>query len=209
MALQQTSSGGRGADTRRRIELAAAERFADAGYAGTTMQAIADSAGVHVQTIYLAYRTKAAVLAATAARLVAGDEDPAIPPRDRAWSRAIAAEQDPRAKLKLYVVQVGRVAARITRLTDTLRAAAPSEPEAAAFLAEMERGRREGAYQLLGLLAHEGLWNTDLSADQIADVVSALASPDTLRWLTERCGWDPDAARAWTTAVLERELLAP
>ena len=84
-----------------------------------------------------------------------------------------------------------------------------SEPEAAAFLAEMERGRREGAYQLIGLLAEDGIWSTDLSAHQVADIVSALASPDTLRWLTERCGWDPDTARAWITATLEHELLGP
>lgn len=209
MTLQGKSSGDRGADTRRRIERAAAEKFAQAGYAGTTMQAIADAAGVHVQTIYLAYRTKAGVLAASAARLVAGDEDPGIHPRDRAWARAIAAEHDPRTKLSLYVEHVGRVATRITRLTDTLRAAAPSEPEAAAFLAEMERGRREGAYQLLGRLANEGTWITDLTADQIADVVCALASPDTLRWLTERCGWTTEAARTWITATLQHELLGP
>jgi hypothetical protein len=73
----------------------------------------------------------------------------------------------------------------------------------------MERGRREGAYQLLGLLAVDGIWSTNLTADQIADIVSALASPDTLRWLTERCAWDHDAAGAWITATLEHELLGP
>jgi AcrR family transcriptional regulator len=89
----------RGSDTRRRIEEAAARVFTANGYNATTMQAIADTAGVHVQTIYLAYGTKAAVLAASAARLVAGDEDPATPPSQRRWAQEIEETADARRKI--------------------------------------------------------------------------------------------------------------
>src|SRR6478736_5802678 len=77
----------RGAETRRRIEQAAALLFTRDGYTATTMQAVADEAEVHVQTIYLAYRTKPALLAACAARLVAGEEDPSTHPGERRWAR--------------------------------------------------------------------------------------------------------------------------
>ncbi len=70
------------------MEEAAGRLFVARGYPATTMQAIADEAGVHVQTIYLAYSTKAAVLAAAAARLVAGKDDPATHPSERAWVRS-------------------------------------------------------------------------------------------------------------------------
>jgi AcrR family transcriptional regulator len=86
----------RGIETRRRVEEMAAELFTSNGYSATRMQAIADAAGVHVQTIYLAYHTKAAVLAACAARLVAGDEDPTTHPSQRRWVREIQATADPR-----------------------------------------------------------------------------------------------------------------
>ncbi|MGH8917222.1 MAG: TetR/AcrR family transcriptional regulator, partial [Acidimicrobiales bacterium] len=43
----------RGGETRRKIEAAAGVLFAACGYQAATMQAIADEAGVHVQTIYL------------------------------------------------------------------------------------------------------------------------------------------------------------
>src|SRR3982751_5941089 len=99
----QSRKGRRGADTRRRVEEAAARLFTERGYSATSMQAIADGAGVHVQTIYLAYRTKAAVLAACAARLVAGDEDPATHPSQRQWARTIQAVPDARQKIALYV----------------------------------------------------------------------------------------------------------
>lgn len=181
--------------------------FTRAGYTATTMQAIADEAGVHVQTIYLAYRTKAAVLAACATRLVAGEEDPDTHPGERRWARRIAAEPDPRKKLALYAKQIANVAPRITLLIDVLRATAPAEPDVHAFLTEMERGRREGALQLLGHGVRPGTWRAGLTPDIVADIASALASPDTLRWLTTRCGWQPVAAQRWIVDALERELL--
>jgi AcrR family transcriptional regulator len=198
----------RGADTRRRIEQAAAELFAHNGYTATSMQAIAAAAGVHVQTIYLAYGTKAAVLAACAARLVAGDEDPDTHPGERRWAREIQATADPRRKLELYVRHVADVAVRVTELIDVLRATAPAEPEAAAFLAHMEHGRREGPLHLLGPLAGSAAVRPELTSDDIADITFALASPDTLRALVTVRGWDRNRAQDWLTANLSRELLA-
>src|ERR687885_660757 len=67
----------RGAETRRRVEQAAAELFVQRGYHSTSMQDIAAAAGVHVQTIYLAYGTKAELLRAAASWKVSEGEDPA------------------------------------------------------------------------------------------------------------------------------------
>ncbi|HEX6022022.1 MAG TPA: helix-turn-helix domain-containing protein [Solirubrobacter sp.] len=198
----------RGDDTRRRVEEAAARLFTERGYSATSMQAIADAAGVHVQTIYLAYRTKAAVLAASAARLVAGDEDPATHPSRRTWARTIQAAPGARDKIALYVRHIVDVAPRITPLIDVLRATAPSEPDVAAFLEHMEHARREGPLQLLGPLASSGQLRDTLTPDDVADIVFALASPDTIRALTVRCGWDSDRAAAWLTAALIHELLS-
>ena len=171
------------------------------------MQAIAAAAGVHVQTIYLAYSTKAAVLAACAARLVAGEEDPETHPGQRRWAGEIQATADPRRKIKLYVRHIADVATRITPLLDVLRATAPSEPEAAAFLSHMEHGRREGPLHLLGPLAGSNAIRSGLTPDDIADITFALASPDTLRALVTVRGWDRDRAQNWLTANLSRELL--
>src|SRR3954452_16824924 len=208
-ASQSNDRGRRGADTRRRVEEAAARLFTERGYSATSMQAIADGAGVHVQTIYLAYRTKAAVLAACAARLVAGEEDPATHPSQRRWARMIQAAPDAREKIALYVRHILGVAPRITPLTDVLRATAPSEPDVAAFLEHMERARREGPLQLLGPLASSGQLRDALTADDVADIAFALASPDTIRALTIRCGWDSERTATCITAALIHELLGP
>ena len=198
----------RGADTRRRVEQAAADLFTHAGYTATSMQAIAAAAGVHVQTIYLAYGTKASVLAACAARLVAGEEDPETLPSQRAWAREIQGTGEPRRKIELYVRHVADVAGRVTALLDVLRATAPSEPEAAAFLTHMEHGRHEGPLHLLGPLAGTDAIRPGLTPDDIADITFALASPDTMRALVTVRGWDRDRAQDWLTENLSHELLA-
>jgi AcrR family transcriptional regulator len=185
----------------------AAELFTSNGYSATSMQAIADAAGVHVQTIYLAYHTKAAVLAACAARLVAGDEDPTTHPSQRRWVREIQATADPRRKIELYVRHILNVAPRITGLIDVLRATAPAEPDVAAFLEHIENSRREGPLQLLGPLVADGTLRAGLTPARVADIVFTLASPDTLRSLTIRCGWQPKQAAGWLTTLLIQALL--
>ena len=197
----------RGTDTRRRIEQAAALLFTRDGYTATTMQAVAAEAGVHVQTIYLAYGTKPALLAACAARLVAGEEDPGTDPSERRWAREVAAAPDPHAKLARYVKQIADVTPRIAPLIDVLRTTAPAEPDVAAFLEQMEDGRREGPLQLLGHGVPPGTWRQGLPADQVADIVFAIASPDTFRALIHRRRWTRRAAEKLIVRMLERELL--
>jgi AcrR family transcriptional regulator len=197
----------RGDDTRRKVEEAAARLFTERGYQATTMQAIADLAGTHVQTIYLAYRTKAAVLAATATRLVAGDEDPQSHPSTRRWVRQIQATKDPERKLRLYVRHIRNVTPRVARLTDMLRATAPADPDVAAFLRDMQDGRREGPLALLAPLAEAGQLRHGLTLENAADATYALASPDTFRALVEDRHWSWNRAETWITDQLRRAIL--
>jgi AcrR family transcriptional regulator len=202
-----TSRRRRGEDTRRKIEEAAGRLFTSRGYEATTMQAIADEAGVHVQTIYLAYGTKASVLAAAATRLVAGDEDPGSHPGQRRWVREIVGTPDPRRKLRLYVRHVREVTPRVVGLIDTLRAGAPSDADVAGFLAQMLQGRHEGPYALLEPLASAGQLRPGLTRSAAADITYALASPDTFRALVHDRGWSWSRAETWITAELCRSLL--
>ena len=171
------------------------------------MQAVADAAGVHVQTIYLAYGTKAAVLAAAATRLVAGDEDPESHPSTRRWARQIQATAEPEQKLRLYVRHIRDVSPRVVRLVDMLRAAAPADPDVAAFLSHLQDGRRAGPYALLAPLAEAGQLRPHLTLDAAADATYALASPDTFRALVDDRGWSWNRAETWITNQLHHALL--
>ena len=119
----------------------------------------------------------------------------------------VASTSDPHAKLVRYVQQIAEVAHRITTMVDMLRATAPAQPDVAAFLEHLERGRREGALQLLGHGVPPGTWQNGMTPERVADITFAIASPDTLRALTERCGWSPHAAQTLVVTALADAML--
>jgi len=195
----------RGADTRRRVEQAAAELFVQRGYHATSMQDIAEAAGVHVQTIYLAYGTKAELLRAAAAWKVSEGEDPAIPPPERRWVHEIIAADDPREKFRLYVRHIRHVTEEWAPMRNVMRAAA-SEPEVAEKLAAMEYGRYQGPENLWPAIAGKGQFREGVTAEYAAVLTYAIASPDTFRQLLDR-GWSFHRAEAAILDTLIRTLL--
>jgi AcrR family transcriptional regulator len=207
MSTTTGARGRRGGETRVRIEQAAAKLFTEQGYTGTSIQAVADAAGVHAQTIYQAYGTKAALLGAVGARLVAGDDDPTTHPSERAWVRRIQAEPDPARKLRLYVQHIAAVTPRVVALIDVLRATAPAEPDAAAFLDQVEQGRHLGPLNLLAPLAERGQLRAGLTLAAASDITYALVSPDTFRALVLQRGWTWTRAEKWLTGCLTQALL--
>src|ERR1700748_651979 len=72
--------------TRARICAAATAQFLAAGYAGTTIRAVAAAAGVSVPTVEAAFGTKARLLKAAIDVATAGDDEP-VAMLDRAWAR--------------------------------------------------------------------------------------------------------------------------
>jgi AcrR family transcriptional regulator len=187
----------------------AARLFVQHGYTGTSMQAIADAAGVHVQTIYLAFGTKTAVLAEAAAVLVAGDEeDAATPPEQRRWVRELFAEPDPHLQLALYARHMTTVAGRFQPLRTVIRGAALSDPELAAFWVQIEQGRWDGPAHIAPVLAASKALRPDLSAEQAADIIFGLTTTDIYESLVQHRGWSPQRYERWLsellcTAVLE------
>ena len=195
----------RGAETRRKVERAAAELFVERGYHATSMQDVAAAAGVHVQTIYLAYGTKAELLRAAASWKVSEGEDPAIPPPERRWVREIIAENDPREKFRLYVRHIRHVTEQWAAMRDVMRAAT-AEPEVAEKLAAMEYGRYQGPQNLWPAIEQKRQLREGLTAEDAAKLTYAIASPDTFRQLRER-GWSWKRAEAAIVDTLIRTLL--
>jgi AcrR family transcriptional regulator len=193
----------RGAETRRHIAEVAARLFVEHGYTGTSMQAIADAAGVHVQTIYLAFGNKPAVLSEAAAVLVAGEEeDAATPPEHRRWVRELFAEPDPRRQLALYARHMTAVAGRFQQLRTVIRGAALSDPELAAFWVHIEQGRWDGPGHIAPVLAAAGVLRPGLSAEQAADIIYGLTTPDIYENLVYHRGWSARHFERWLTDVL-------
>jgi AcrR family transcriptional regulator len=91
--------GERSRQTRRRILQAAYELFTEQGYGATTLQGIADRAGVAVQTIYFAFGNKPSLLKELVDVTIAGDDEP-VPTLQRAWFLDAAAAGTAEAQLR-------------------------------------------------------------------------------------------------------------
>ena len=87
------------AETRRRIFEAAQELFTRNGDVTTTIAAIAEHAGVAVQTVYASTKSKRDILKGILDLAISGEEEQ-VPVQGSSRWRDIEAEPDPRTKLR-------------------------------------------------------------------------------------------------------------
>lgn len=131
--------------SRLRLVVAAGEVFADRGYTGATVQAIAERAGVSLQTLYAAWGSKRALLRAHLEFTMTGS---ATAVSDGRWSPQVAAElgtvpePDPAARLRALAALFRSLAERVGPVWRLYRGAAAVDPEIAADHIELERERR-------------------------------------------------------------------
>ena len=192
--------------TRRRILESAYRLFAERGYAGTTITAVAEAAGVSPETIYLSLRGKRGLLEGAIEMAIAGAEHHAS--REDGWWDAVAALPDPGARLEELVGYSCGVLARTRPIHAVIRGAADKE----AFAAEL--GRRLLDDRLAAQTERIRTFLADdlrpgLTVDQAGERYVALASPELYFLLTAELGWTPGAHRTWLTDLLKHELLAP
>lgn len=192
----------RAEQTRARILDAAYRLFKDHGYEATTMQAVADAAGVAVQTVYFTFRSKAGLLSAI--------EDRAIPGGDQGpdWreqvERELRAETDPRALVARWVAETATVLNRITAFVAMIGAGLQSDPES---VAQRNRGRDRWFEMLVDRLRALDALKPGLAHAHALDVARALVRIEAYQDLTQDFGWSEEEWVKWMTGVLTRELV--
>ena len=196
------------AQTRQDILAAAHRLFLERGYAGTTLAAIAQAAGVVVETIYRAYGSKAELFKAVVRAAVAGGADRAqFPPDQRPAIAAVIAETDPHRQLELYAATQPGIHARAGPLLRVLIGAAAADPELAAVWDQLEDERLTGMGRFAGLLADRGVLRPELSVEEARDLLWTLNSLAVHDLLVLQQGWSPERYRDWLAGALARELL--
>jgi AcrR family transcriptional regulator len=188
--------------TRRRILEAARRLFVRHGYAGTTVAAVADAAGVAPETIYLTLGGKRGLLEGVMD--ITGPHDTAAD--DEAWWQMVAGLPTASERLAKMVDYSCRILARTRPIHAIIRGAADKE----AFAAELGRqllherlaNQTERIRRFLGDRLTPGLTITEAGQRYCA-----LASPDLYHVLTVELGWSADQHRRWLTTLLQRELL--
>jgi AcrR family transcriptional regulator len=196
------------AATRRKIVGAAQALFLERGYAGTTMAAVADSAGVVVETLYRSFGSKAALFGAVVeAALAGGVERAEVPVEERPAIAAVIAETDPVRQVALYAGTQPGIHRRAGPLLRAVRDAAALDPEVARVWREIEEDRYTGQSRFVALLASRGSLHEGLSVEQGSDVLWALTSLAVHELLVLSRSWSSQQYEHWLAAALTRELL--
>lgn len=194
----------RARETRRRIVHAALRLFVEEGYVPTTMSAIAREASVAVQTLYLAFGSKAAILSATLDVAVVGDDEP-VPLMKRPWVQELDAEKDGRRAIALLCRELARLFERVAPLHAAIRAAT-GDAEVATLLTNDQQRRYDTERQFVSILASKVGFNRQLGEERSADILYGLLSEASyLLFCTDR-GWTRDEWATWVATTLSSQL---
>lgn len=193
--------------TRRRIVDAAALLFISDGYAATTLEQIAERAGVAVQTVYFHFGNKRTVLERAVDVAAVGDDEP-VALLERPLYEQLDSEPDPRRLIARWV-QGGRdIFVRIAPIMRVVRDAAGIDSDMAVQWTTNEQ-QRATAYRVLAQqLADRRALQPSMSVDDATDIVMALVSIEIYLLLAAR-GWSPQRWEEWITTMLTTALLQP
>ena len=195
----------RARETRRRIIDAGLGLFLRDGYVNTTVQGIADAARVAPATIYQAFGTKHAVLAAALDFAIAGDDAP-LAVLDRDWVAEARREKNRHRRLRLIIGGATQIAARTAPLKEILRDAAATEPAARELIGEDHERRHRTQESLVDLLLEDRALRAGIDRRRAVDTFFALVNSATYELLVTQRGWTLSEWQAWLADVIEREL---
>ena len=191
--------------TRARIVDAAGQLFLRQGYVATTIESVADRAGVAVQTVYYVFGTKPNLLSAVLDAAIVGDAEP-VPVVARTWVDDLAKADDAAAAVTHLLESAMAIVARTAPIYGVLRQAA-ADPEVGALLARTRRARRVDQRRLVEILDTAGHLANNIDVDIAADVVYGLVNEEVFELLVVDCGWDLDRFQRWATTAVQRELI--
>ena len=184
--------------TRRLIVDAARKLFLEGGYAATTMDAVAEEAGVAVSTVYAAFKNKRTILRAIRE---AWHEQT----RAREINEEASRQPDPGQRLRMVANATRRQWETGGDVVAVYQGAAAADREAAAELEQALGGRRAALDRVVGGM--DGALRPGLDPARAAAVLRALCGAEVYRELVGQSGWSPDEYEAWLSETLEEQLL--
>jgi AcrR family transcriptional regulator len=190
--------------TRQRILRAAAARFAEHGFSGTTIAAVAADASTAAETVYATFGSKVALLAAAVSAAARGEGDTAILEQEGPARAGAAASQ--REQLELFAEDISKRLERTAPLLRVVAGAAPAEPELQDLYRRIHEGRLANLRSVPAMLTRHGPLLLD--EETAAETIWALASPETYLLLSEQRGWSRERYAAWLAESLAAMLVS-
>jgi len=192
------------ARTRAAILDAARELFTERGYTATPMTAIADRAGVALDTVYASVGRKPELARLLIETAISGT-DHAVAAEQRDYVQAVRAATDADTKIDLYAAAVAATAPRLALVYSIIQQAAPAEPGLAALWAEIAERRAANMRRFVANLAT--VTQLRLDPGEAADIVWATNAAETYQLLVGQRGWTPQRYERFLADAWRRLLL--
>jgi len=192
------------ARTRAAILDAARELFTERGYTATPMTAIAERAGVALDTVYASAGRKPDLARLLIETAISGT-DQAVPAERRDYVKAVQAATDADTKIAIFAEAVTAIAPRLALVLSIIQQAAPAEPDLAALWAEIAERRAANMRRFVANLATVAPLRLD--PGQAADIIWATNAAETYQLLVGQRGWTPQQYQAFLTDTWTRLLL--
>ena len=193
-------------ETRRSIVSAATRLFVEDGYGSTTINAVAEAAGVSRKTVFTAVGGKLDLLKLTLDWSVAGD-DQAVALSDRAAIRKLVDQPDPRGVLSGLVALLVAIGTRVAPLYVALEVAASMDPAARDLVEESQRRRLDDAHKVVRRLRDLDALTTHITYQEAVDVVWLAMDPAIFDRLVRVRGWTASRFEEWLVDTLCLQLL--
>jgi AcrR family transcriptional regulator len=189
-------------DTRRRITEATQQLLQSEGYAGMTIEAIAQRAEVSAQSVYAIFKSKAGILAEMLDQASFGADYKDLVQQARSAS-------DPETRLGLAARIARQIHDAQSAAFDLLRGAGVVAPELAKLEQQRECLRYERQEDTIVFLHGAGRLRPELNQGTARDLFWMFTSRDVYRMLVRERGWSPQKYQDWLADTLVRSLLTP
>ena len=193
-------------ETRRQIAEAACSLFFERGYSGTTIDAIAQTAGVASETVYSIFGSKRKVLSHLMDISIGGD-DKNIRLLDRPEPQAVLHDNDQHAQIMMFSQGITEILARAAQLFEVMRSAAMTEKEIANLMQNMLKERLENMTTFATYLASNGGLNEGMDIPMAGEMVWTITSPEVFLLLTRDRNYSKERYATWLESTLTRLLI--
>ena len=187
-------------ETRTRIAAAARKLLEEHGYAGMTMEAVAQKAGVAVATVYAVFGSKTGILSEILDASRFGD------PYQSLVREAMQAA-DPRERLRFPARIARRIYESEDSVLDLIRGGGAVAPALAQSEAERECTRYDGQAGMIQYLVRSRNLRRGLDPQHARDILWSLTSRDLYRMLVLDRGWTAQQYEDWLGDTLVEALV--
>jgi AcrR family transcriptional regulator len=180
--------------------------FVRDGFGATTVDAIAEEAGVSRKTVFTSVGGKVELLKLAMDWAIAGDDEP-VGVEDRPEIRRLLRENDPAVLLRGWARTLATIDSRVAGLYRALENAADGDPAARSLYERFAEQRLEAARFFVHRLVALHALRDDLPPDEAIDLTWLAADPVLYDRLVRQRGWSTDRVGEWLGEYLVRLLL--